>query len=415
MHRRIAAFGVIGLFLSVAPAAEPDWPQFRGPNRDDVSKETGLLKSWPKNGPPLLWKVDKLGDGYSSVAVAGEHIFTIGNKDRKSHLLCLSRKDGKQQWTAEVGQAGGDLGCTPTVDGDRVYALGQYGDLVCVGVGKGDVIWRKNLIKDFKGSHGGWRYTESPLIDGDHLICTPGARDAMLVALDKKTGDVVWKCKTDLQQVTAGYSSVVIANVGGIKMYVQLAGGGIIGVDARTGKQLWKNERQRGNTANIPTPVVLGDKIFYSVGYRDHSNSGGSLLSLTVEDGEVKVKEDYFNKALVNKHGGIVVVDGKVYGDTDDGGGPFCADVKTGEVIWKKKGRSEGGGSASVTYADGRLYFLYQNGVMVLVEAGGKEYKEVGSFKVSGGGNAWAHPVVVGGKLYLRRGDVLACYDVKEN
>jgi outer membrane protein assembly factor BamB len=392
-------------------AAEPDWPQWRGPKRDNVSTETGLLREWSTDGPELVWKASGIGNGYSSMTIVGNRIFTIGNGRGKSNLVCLDRKDGSKRWMAEVGGEGGNLGCTPTVDGDRVYAIGQRGDLVCVDVDKGEVKWRKNFMKDFDGHCGGWQYTESPLIDGDRLICTPGAKGALMVALDKKTGDVIWKCKADVGDATAGYASIVIANVGGIKMYVQLAAAGVIGVDAETGKFLWKYEKLGNNTANCPTPVVLGEQIFCSAGY----GKGGALLTLSVKDGEVKVKEEYYSGELRNKHGGVIVLGARVYGDTDDSGHPFCANLKTGKLLWKRKGRSDGSGSVAMSYADGRLYCLYQNGVMALVDATADEYREVGSFKVPGArGPSWAHPVVLGGKLYLRQDDTLLCYDIKQ-
>ena len=409
IRRFLAGCALLVSCLSVS-AAEPDWPQWRGPKRDSVSTETGLLKEWPKGGPQLLWKAEKIGGGFSSVSIAGERIFTIGNKGGKSHLVCLARKDGKQLWTAEVGRAGGSLGCTPTIDGGHVYAIGQDGDLFCADVEKGEVKWRRHFKKDFKGNCGGWQYTESPLIDGDRLICTPGAKDALLAALDKKTGETIWTCKTDLKDATAGYSSIVIAEAGGIKMYVQLVADGVVGVDAKSGKQLWKYDRFAGNTANIPTPVVLGNQVFCCAGY----GQGGGLLTLSVDDGKVTAKQDYFVRDLQNKHGGVVVVDGKVFGDTDDSGSPHCADVKTGKVIWRKRVRSDGSGSAAVTYANGRLYFQYDNGYVALVDAEAKDYKEVGGFTIPNvQGNSWAHPVVLGGKLYLRQNETVLCYDIK--
>jgi outer membrane protein assembly factor BamB len=408
--RLLAGWICFCAFVTAAAAADRDWPQWRGPNRDGVADETGLLQRWPKNGPPLAWQTNGLGSGYSSVTIAGERIFTLGNKDGKSYLICLDRKEGKEQWRAEVGRAGNDLGCTPTVDDDRVYAIGQDGDLVCVHVENGEVKWHKHFVKDFGGHCGGWHYTESPLVDGDRLICTPGAKDAILVALDKKTGKVIWKCAAPFGDATAGYSSIVIAEVDGLKMYVQLVAAGVIGVAANDGKFLWHYDKLGNNTANIPTPVVLGNQVFCSAGY----GKGGALLTLSVDGDQVKVKEEYFKGELTNKHGGIVVVGGKAFGDTDDSGRPFCADVKTGRILWRKTERSRGDGSAAVTYADGRLYFLYQNGVAVLADPSAGTYTEVSWFTIPGDGPSWSHPVVVAGKLYVRHGDVLRCYDVKK-
>jgi outer membrane protein assembly factor BamB len=396
------------------PGRAADWPQFRGPNRDDVSSEKGLLKEWPKDGPKLAWKATGLGGGFSSVSVAGDHIYTLGNKrdgsGDKTFVVALERDGGKLVWASEVGPAGGSLGCTPTVDGDRVFALGQEGDLVCLDVKDGKRVWRRNLLKDFGGSYGGWRYCESPLVDGDRAVVTPGGKDATVVALDKKTGETLWKCAIPTKHNEAGYSSVVVANVGGVKHYVQLFNGGLVGVGT-DGRLLWQYEKLGPNTANIPTPVVLKDKVLGVAGY----GKGGALLKLKADGKDVSAEEVYFKGELTNKHGGVVVVGDYAYGDTDDSGRPFCAEVKTGKVVWKRDPDvGQGKHSASVTYADGRLYFHYENGVVALVEASPAGYKETGSFKVKTDGPAWAHPVVAGGKLYLREGDTLYCYDVSE-
>jgi outer membrane protein assembly factor BamB len=406
------------LAVAAAPAAAADaeraasdWPQFRGPNRDAHSPDTGLLREWPKDGPPLLWKAAGVGGGYSSVSVTGGKLYTLGNKGKSSFLVAVDLDGGKVLWSREIGPSGGNLGSTPTVDGDRVYAVGQGGDLVCVDADTGKEQWHRNFEKDFGGRCGGWRYTESPLVDGDRLVCTPGAKDATLVALDKKTGDVIWKCAAPIEDPTAGYSSVVVAEAGGIRQYVQLLAGGVIGVAAKDGKFLWKYEKLGHNTANIPTPIVLGDRVFCSAGY----GKGGALLRLVPAGDGVTVKEVYFNRDLTNKHGGLVVVGDHVYGDRDDSGHPFCAEVKTGKVVWRKKDGGAGEGSASVAYADGRLYFQYQNGVVALVEASPEGYKEVGTFQVPRhDGPSWAHPVIAGGRLYLREGDSVCCYNVKQ-
>jgi outer membrane protein assembly factor BamB len=399
------------LSLALTPAGRADdWPQFRGPRRDDVSAEKGLLKTWPEQGPPLVWRATGLGGGYSSVSVAGDRIYTLGNKGNASHVVALARDTGKVLWASEVGPAGGNLGCTPTVDGDRVYALGQRGDLVCID-GSGKRLWRRDLHKDFGGVCGGWHYCESPLVDGDRLVVTPGGKEATMVALAKDSGAVLWKCPVPLRHPEAGYSSVVVAKVGGVRLYVQLLNGGLVGV-SDDGRFLWKYEQLGPNTANIPTPIVLGDRVFASAGY----GKGGALLRLKADGKEVSAEEVYFNRELTNKHGGVVCVGDYLYGDTDDQGRPFCADVRTGKVLWQR-GRDQGAGrkSASVTYADGRLYFHYENGVVALVEASPDGYKEVGSFRVpKTSGAAWAHPVVCGGRLYLREGDLLYCYDVRE-
>ena len=402
------SLATFALLLLAATGRPADWPQFRGPNRDDVSKDTGLLKSWPKDGPPLAWQTKGLGGGYSSVSVAGDRIYTLGNKGNTTYLVALERDGGKVLWTAEVGRFGGDLGCTPTVDGDRIYALGQHGDLVCIDA-SGKRLWAHNLQKDFGGVCGSWHYCESPLVDGDRLVVTPGGKGATMLALAKDTGAVLWKCPIPLRHPEAGYSSVVVAKVGGVRLYVQLLNGGVVGV-SDDGRFLWKYEKLGPNTANIPTPIALGDRVFASAGY----GKGGALLQLKADGKEVSAEEVYFNRELTNKHGGVVCVGDYLYGDSDDQGRPFCAAVKTGKVLWKRGRQGAGKGSASVTYADGRLYFHYENGVVALVETSPDGYKEAGSFRVpKTSGPARAHPVVSGGRLYLREGDLLYCYDVR--
>jgi outer membrane protein assembly factor BamB len=408
--------------ISAAPAKPgktADWPQFRGPKRDDHSPDKGLLESWPKEGPKLLWKGAGVGEGFSSVAVVGSRVFTMGDKNGSSHVFALSRDKGDILWSTKVGKAGGNYSgtrCTPTVDGDLVYGIGQYGDLVCLETKTGDMKWRRNFGKDFDGGSGGWNYTESPLIDGDRLVCTPGGSKTTMVALDKKTGGVIWKSPPMPAKFRrdAGYSSIVISNAANVKQYVQLTAAGTIGIAAKDGKLLWHYDRFNGNTANIPTPIVLGDQVFTAAGY----GQGGALLTLSASGKGVKFKQEYLNRELGNKHGGVVIVGDYVYGDSDDSGNPYCAEWKTGKVKWtrrKSKGKhGDGGGSASVVYADGMLYFHYQNGWVSLVPANSESYVEKGGFKVPNGkGPCWAHPVVIGGQMYIRQDNLVWCYDVK--
>jgi outer membrane protein assembly factor BamB len=390
---------------------KPDWPQWRGPNRDDHSPDTGLLKAWPKDGPALVWKGTGIGEGFSSVSVVSDKVFTMGDTDKESFVFALGRDKGDKLWSTKVGNAGGNYTgtrCTPTVDGDRVYAIGQFGDLVCLKTADGSEVWRKNFEKDLGGKGGGWNYTESPLIDGDKLVCTPGGEHA-IVALNKANGDVIWK--SDYKD-EARYSSIVISEAGGIRQYVQLLAGNVVGVDAKDGKLLWKYDRLKNNTANVPTPVVLGNQVFCTAGY----GKGGALLTLTVSNGKVDVKEEYYHDELKNRHGGVVQVGDYLYGDLDDSGNPWCVEWKTGKFQkdWLKGVKKDGHGSASMTYADGHLYVHYQNGFVALVPATPDGYKEAGVFKIPNyKGNSWAHPVVIGGRLYQREQDTLWVYDVK--
>jgi outer membrane protein assembly factor BamB len=414
---------LFALFVPVALAAlaaGADWPCFRGAKRDNHSPDKGLLKEWPKDGPKLAWKATGVGQGFSSVAVAGDRVYTMGNKGGDAYLFAIDRKKGGEPlWEAKIGADDNrnypGTRCTPTVDGDRVYGLSAAGDLVCVEAPTGKELWRKSFNKDYKGSAGGWKYSESPLIDGDRLVCTPGGGTAPLLVLDKKTGEEVWKAqlKPKARGISAGYSSVVISKACGVKQYVTLTSAGTVGFDAATGKELWRYEKLGNNTANIPTPVVLGDQIFTTAGY----GKGGALLTLSKDGDGVSAKEEYYEGDLRNKHGGVVVVGDYVYGDTDDSGNPYCAEWKTGRTQWKRnqtKVKFRGSGSASLTYADGHLYVHYANGYVSLVPASPKGYKEAGSFKIpNSNANSWAHPVVIDGKLYLREKDAVWCYDVK--
>ncbi len=404
--------------------ADPDWPTFRGANRDDHSPDKGLLKEWPAEGPPLAWKeaATGLGSGYSGVSVVGDKIFSMGDKGDSCYVVAVDRGNGKFLWETKVGKAGAPGGyagprCTPTVNNGLVYAVGQGGDLVCLDAAKGTEMWRKDFKKDYKGGCGAWGFSESPLVDGDTLIVTPGGKDATVLALDKKTGAEIWKGVVPNGD-SAAYSSIVIADIGGVKQYVTLLANGVVGFSAKEGKLLWRygdaKDRFGGNTANIPTCIVEKDHIFCCAGY----GRGGALIKVIPEaQGTFKVEEVYFNKELNNKHGGVVLVDKHVYGSRDDRASLYCADLMTGKIPdeWgQKKATTKGNGSVAISFADGNLYLRYQNGIVALAEATPTGYKEKSSFKIPDTkGPSWPHPVIVGGKLYLREQDKLWCYDVK--
>jgi outer membrane protein assembly factor BamB len=397
-----------------APAkSAADWPQFRGPNRDNISADKGLLKSWPKDGPKVIWKAEDIGEGFSSVAVVGDFVYTMGDKDGACWVLALNKEKGDLAWSAKIGKAGGNRNPgprgTPTVDGDLLYVIGTFGDLVCLETAKGTEKWRKSFGKDFGGRNPRWDFAESPLVDGDRLVCTPGGPKASMVVLDKKTGEEIWRA--GLKQ-GAGYASIVISNAGNVKQYVQVTSAGTIGVAAKDGKLLWHYERFSGNTANIPTPIVLGDEVFTTVGY----GKGSALLKLSPDGDGVKSTEEYHTGAMTNKHGGVLIVGDYVYGDAGDNGNVSCFEWKTGKVKWmRNKGkRGKGSGSASVTYADGMLYVHFQNGWVSLVQASPDAFVEESTFRPTNPKEpCWAHPVVTGGRLYIRQRGTLWCYDVK--
>lgn len=427
ISQRLSALALLcglaaGSVLAAPPAAGADWPQWRGPARDGKSAETGLLQSWPAGGPPLAFKATGIGTGFSAVAVAGGRIYTLGDAGDRQFVVGLDEKTGKFLWKADIGKAWDDefLGprSTPSVDGDRLYALSADGDLFCLETAGGKLVWKRNLPADFGARVDGriWKFAESPLVDGDQVIVTPDGPQAAMVALDKKTGKEIWRAAVP-ELGAAGkdgsaYSSVVVSNAAGVRQYVQLIGRGVIGVDAQSGKFLWGYNKVANNVANIPTVLVDGDQVFASTGY----GAGGALLQIAKEGGALQAREVYFlaGNVFQNHHGGMILHQGHVYaGSGHNKGFPVALELKSGKVAWGPE-RNEGTGSAAVAYADGRLYFRYQNGKMVLIEATPAGYKEHGSFDIPDVKHpSWPHPVIAGGRLYLREQDALYAYDVK--
>lgn len=413
--------------LTLLPMAETRaWPQFHGPQRNSISNATGLLTEWPEAGPPLLWKIENLGKGFSSVSIANGKIITMGDRAMSAggsgqFVIAFDLATQKELWATQIGPAftRGDEGprSTPTMDGGWIYALGTEGDLVCLAAANGDIRWRKHLVKDFDGvMMSGWKYSESPLIDGNKLICTPGAADAVMVALDKSSGETLWKCPAgnigEKGKDGAGYSSMIVADIEGVRQCIQLYGRGVIGVDAATGRLLWHYNKIANNIANIPSPACIGNYIFVTTGY----NTGAALLEISKDGNAFQAKEVYFipPSTFQNHHGGVVVADEHVYGGSGTNkGAPVCINIATGKVAWTSRPPQRG--SASVLYADGHIIFRYDRGLVQLVEANAKAYTPKGSFTPPLGEDlAWAHPVIHDGKLYLRHGDILACYNLKK-
>ena len=397
------------------------WPQWRGPARDGISSESGLLARWPEGGPPLVWTGSGLGEGYSGVSVAGGKIFTMGDRDGSQWIIAVSATDGKEAWSAKVGPAWDESysgsRCTPTIDGEFAYALGTHGDLVCVRLADGKPVWKRSLPNEFGGRvHSHWGFSESPLVDGPRLVCTPGGADTAMLALNKRTGKEIWRAAIpDLGPNGgdgAGYSSIVVSNAGNTRQYVQLMGRGVVGIAVRNGRFLWGYNKIANGTANIPTPLVHKDYVFCSTGYR----TGAALLKLRGGGERIVADEVYFldAKQLQNHHGQMVMVGDYIYcGHGHKAGAPTCLEWRTGKVQWRKD-RGPGSGSAHVTYADGNVYFRYENGLMALVGASPKEYEEKGTFSVPDSGQpSWPAPVVAGGRLYLREQDKLYCYDLR--
>ena len=392
--------------LSIATLHAADWPQWQGADRTRISKETGLLKEWPSSGPRVVWTATRLGSGYGSMAVAGDRVFVQGTRGRDSVVIALNRADGKEVWAKPLGvsqtddRGSGPRG-TPTVDGDRLYALTENGDLACLKT-DGTVLWQRNILRDFRGQQLQWLISESPLVDGTDVVVTPGGPGAGIVKLDKMTGKTVWTSK-ELSD-TAGYSSVVAADVQGVRTYLTFTADAGVGVRASDGKLMFRYEAAANRTANITTPVFSNNRVFFTSAY----GTGGGLLNLTAQNGSVTAKEVYFTRDMKNHHGGVVLVDGYLYGFNDSI--LSCLEFATGKVMWRDRSVGKG----SVTFADGRLYLQSEDNVVGLAEATSAGYRETGRFTIPDKGlPSWAHPVVSDGRLYVRNQDTLLVYDIK--
>ncbi len=421
------------LLLASAPAPEDDWPQYRGPNRDDVSAEKGLLPQWPEKGPPLLWTYANAGVGYSGCAVVGSRSYTIGGRGDSEFLIALDHekvKDGApaEVWAVRVGPLfdfktnnwSSGPSSTPTVDGDAIFALGGNGDLLCVAAATGKERWRVNLPSELAAEINpigggpaklGWGFTWSPLVDGNLLICLPGGPKGTVAALDKKSGRVVWRSGELTEQ--AAYTSPVIAEIDKVRQVLVLTNQGLRGVSVANGKLLWKSDRRLG-TEVVNSPIVQKSLVFTTVG----AGRGGDLVRLKREGDRFAVEELYSNKNLANHHGNVVLFEGHLYGASEQKGW-ICQGLESGEVVWQaERGKLPSG---SVTYADGRFYcYGERDGSVTLVEASPKACNILGRFVVpkksslrKPSGGSWTPPVVAHGKLFLRDQELLFCYDVR--
>ena len=404
----------VALAADAAPVAAGDWPGWRGPERSGVSRETGLLQQWPPGGPKLLWKAKGLGGGYSTPSLAGGRLFVMGSRGDDEYVMALDLQDGRPLWSTRVGRVGANRGpnypgprSTPSVDGDLLYTLGSDGDLVCAETATGKIVWHKHLEKDFQGNRNLWAYCESPLIDGETLVCSPGGPTATLVGLDKKTGAVHWRTQKEDYNI-AGYASAIVAEVGGVKQYIQFLGAGLIGVSATDGKELWF---YRGNLGgqSCATPIFHDGYVFSSASGVEGAG-GDALLRLTVDGVHVRAEQVYLVRTLLNHHGGVIRVGDYLYGTSS--GALVCMNFKTGAAQWRDRCVGKG----SLVVADGHLYVRGERGEIALVEAVPKGYQEKGRFRQPDRSRfpTFCHPVVAGGRLYLRDEDVLLCYDVKE-
>ena len=424
MTPRILA--LLATFAFASSTLAGDWPQWRGPNRDGKSSDENLLKQWPKDGPKLLWQVQSLdivGTGYGSPAVVGDRLYIMGGSNAKQtaeeFCTCLSVKDGSKIWQTKFSTTNGNYSdgwgggprSTPTVTDTSIYVLGSTGDLFCLNREDGIEVWKTNLVKEWGGAIPNWGYSESPLVDDGKVIVTPG-NDGGMLALDAKTGKKVWQCSEFKGK--AGYSSVVIAEVSGVKQYVQQTMESGVGVRAKDGKLLWNVGGIGRRTAVIPTPIIYQDKVFFTAGY----GAGCELFELKSDGSDMTKADEVYtkNKVMSNKTGGVIQIGENIYGHNDREW--VCFPFLTGseDATWTQ-GRF---GKGSITYADGELYLLEEDsGTLAKIEATDNDWTEVGRFKLPklsptrpGSGKVWPHPVVANGKLYVRDYEYLYCYDV---
>ncbi|HEY8186427.1 MAG TPA: PQQ-binding-like beta-propeller repeat protein [Pyrinomonadaceae bacterium] len=406
MHiRTIASVTIILVCLSfeVAGQSGGNWPQWRGPNRDGISKETGLLKQWPADGPPLVWKAKGAGGGYSSLAVANGRLYTMGLRGDREFVVAFDVATGKEVWATPNGRAfrndrGDGPRGTPTVDGDRLYALGGNGELSSIDAVTGKVIWSMNVLQKFGGSNITWGISESPLVIGEKVLVNAGGPGASIVALNKKDGSLIWKSQSD----QAGYSSAMPVQIGNTTQVVFFTHERAVGLDLKDGQLLWEYARPANDVANVATPVVRGNRVFISSDY----GTGAGLVEIKADG---KAQEVYFTKNMRNHHSSSILIGDYLYGFSS--GILTAMRFDTGEVAWRDRSVGKG----SLVYADGNLYALSENGVVGLIEATPAGYREKGRFRIQQDSlPTWTHPIIAGGRLYLRDQDTIYAYDVRE-
>jgi outer membrane protein assembly factor BamB len=397
---------VLSLSAAVSNRAPEDWPQWRGPNRDGRSAEKGLLKTWPSGGPPLAWKAAGAGEGYSSFATAGGRLYTLGARGGQEFVIAFDAATGKQVWATPHGRRfGNDRGDgprgTPTIENGRVYAFGASGDMTVLDANSGKIIWTVNVLEKFGGSNIQWGLSESPLVLADRILINAGGRGASVVALKKTDGSLIWKSLDD----EAGYSSAVLHEVGGVREAIFFTGQRALGVNVNDGKLLWSYDRVANGTANIATPLVRGNRVFISSDY----GTGAVLLELAAAGGGITAKEIYFTNEMRNHHASSILVGDYLYGFSS--AILTAMQFDTGKVAWRDRSVGKG----SLVFADERLYIYSEGGVVGLVQPSPEKYVEQGRFTIQTGRlPTWAHPVVSGGKLFIRDQDTIYAYDVTQ-
>lgn len=403
--RILTSVAILVMCLSTELVAQVagEWPQWRGPNRDGISKETGLLKQWPADGPPLVWKATGAGRGYSTMSIANGRLFTMGLRGDREYVIAFDIATGKEAWATPHGtpfrndRGDGPRG-TPTVDGATLYALGGNGDLSSLDARTGRVIWTMNVLQKFGGSNITWGISESPLVIGEKVLVNAGGPGASIVALNKKDGTLIWKSQSD----RAGYSSGIPLQIGNTTQVVFFTHTRAVGLDLKDGKLLWEYARPANDVANVATPVIRGNRVFISSDY----GTGAGLVEIKADG---KAQEVYFTRDMRNHHSSSILIGDHLFGFSS--GILMAMRFDTGEVAWRDRSVGKG----SLVYADGNLYAFSENGVVGLVEATPTGYREKGRFRIQQDSlPTWTHPVVAGGRLYLRDQDTIYAYDVRE-
>ena len=405
----------VSLSIASSVAQADDWPHWRGVNRDDMSTESGLLKEWPKGGPKEAWLNKDSGLGYSGFAIVDGKLFTMGLEDEREFALCLNADTGKELWRSPIGERyqngwGDGPRSTPSVDGDRVYCMSAKGSLVCLKT-DGSSIWEVKM-EDFGGSIPKWGYAESPLVDGDQVVCTPGGKQGTMLALNKMTGKKVWQTKpvsSEGKTAAAHYSSILPVDLNGRRQYIQLLVLAAIGVDAESGEVLWQSNWP-GRIAVIPSPIYRDGEVFVTSGY----SVGGKLIKVAEDN---SVEDVWFTKTIQNHHGGVIQLGDYFYGSSGKKGFT-CLNRADGEMVWNERKIKKG----CVAYADGLFYYLQESdGKVLLIDADEEKPNVISQFTLSpqtkrrnARGKIWVHPVIANGKLYLRDQEIIYCFEISK-
>jgi outer membrane protein assembly factor BamB len=402
----LAVAWLIAADLPGGQSAPAEWFQWRGPNRDGISAETGLLQAWPKSGLPQAWRAAGVGNGYSSFSTSGGRLYTLGARGGIEYVIALDRATGKKVWETQNGRRyqndrGDGPRSTPTVDGDRLYVLGGSGDLSCLDAATGNKVWSINLVSKFRGVNPYWGYSESPLILGDRIVVNAGGRGASIVAVSKADGSTLWQQHSD----GAGYSSPMLMRTGSLNQVIFFTDSRTLAVDPRDGRLLWSHNKAANGTANVATPIVRGTRVFVSSDY----GTGAALLDVRAAGNAATASEVYFTRDMRNHHASSVLVGDHIYG--------FSSSIltalrfDTGTMAWRDRSVGKG----SLIFADNRLYLYSEDGVVGLAEANPAGYREHGRFSLpqQSGLPTWSHPIVSNGLLIVRDQDSVYAYSVR--